>query len=90
MSVKELFRPRRRKPVQTCRECGCTEVTACRVAEVPCCWVEPDLCSACALEPFLEGGSLHWLTIVMVRIADDLNRGKSPRVERACRKGGGA
>lgn len=30
-----------------CRVCGCTEYNAC---ESGCCWVEPDLCSACVDE----------------------------------------
>ncbi len=89
MILKHLLRPRA-KAVQACRQCGCTEVTACRVNEVPCCWVEPDLCSACAIEPFIaSAGALYWLQVVTVRIADDLDRGKPPRVERTCKKGGG-
>lgn len=33
---------------QTCRECGCTDERACQGADGdPCCWVAPDLCSAC-------------------------------------------
>lgn len=41
----------------TCRECGCTGQTACVVILNEdgdlggCCWVEPDLCSACAEGP---------------------------------------
>jgi hypothetical protein len=31
-----------------CRICGCTEEKACLSGGVPCHWVEPDLCSACA------------------------------------------
>lgn len=31
-----------------CRICGCTEHRACVVAGLPCHWIEPDLCSACA------------------------------------------
>lgn len=30
-----------------CRVCGCTQNKACRTADGPCHWVEPDLCSAC-------------------------------------------
>jgi hypothetical protein len=32
--------------VPICRVCGCTEDNAC---DEGCCWVEPDLCSACAM-----------------------------------------
>jgi hypothetical protein len=38
-------------PIQggrACRQCGCTEWNACVTDGVPCHWVEPDLCSACA------------------------------------------
>ena len=30
--------------LSVCRECGCTDITAC---DVGCFWVEEDLCSAC-------------------------------------------
>lgn len=33
---------------QECRECGCTDDAPCLTSEGPCCWVEHDLCSACA------------------------------------------
>lgn len=38
---------------QTCRKCGCTDDDCSQCIEktgVPCTWVEPDLCSACALQ----------------------------------------
>lgn len=32
-----------------CRECGCSDATACLGADgLPCCWIEDGLCSACA------------------------------------------
>lgn len=33
-----------------CRVCGCTDDFACEDdgTGTPCCWIEPDLCSACA------------------------------------------
>jgi len=31
-----------------CRVCGCTDARACICEGLPCCWVEEDLCSACA------------------------------------------
>lgn len=35
--------------VQECRQCGCTDDNACiDTDELPCSWVEPDLCSKCA------------------------------------------
>ena len=34
--------------VARCKVCGCTDDHACVVREVPCCWIERDLCSACA------------------------------------------
>ena len=36
---------------QQCRKCGCTDLNCSRGTErtgLPCYWVEPDLCSACA------------------------------------------
>lgn len=42
-----------------CRHCGCTDDRACMTEEGPCAWVEPGLCSACALispELFAELG----------------------------------
>lgn len=34
---------------RSCRECGCTDTTACLAAAgEPCHWAKPDLCSACA------------------------------------------
>lgn len=35
-------------PERSCRECGCTDERACPT-DPPCHWVEPDLCSACAV-----------------------------------------
>lgn len=34
---------------RSCRVCGCTQTTACTEPDTgrPCCWAEPDLCSAC-------------------------------------------
>lgn len=33
----------------SCRVCGCTDFSPCVEADgFPCCWVEQDLCSACA------------------------------------------
>ena len=40
--------------IQSCRVCGCTDFNACIEADgFPCCWVEKDLCSACAF--FAQG-----------------------------------
>jgi len=41
--------------IRACRNCGCTEASGC---EGGCWWVEPDLCSNCALDPALEGVAL--------------------------------
>lgn len=41
--------PRVQTTARTCRICGCTDDHACRTkAGLPCSWVKPDLCSACA------------------------------------------
>lgn len=32
--------------LSVCRECGCTDISAC---DVGCFWVEEDLCSACTV-----------------------------------------
>jgi hypothetical protein len=37
-----------RPAIRRCRVCGCTDDNACLTAAGPCCWVAPDLCSACA------------------------------------------
>ena len=43
--------------VPSCRVCGCTDFNACIEADgFPCCWVEDDLCSACAF--FAQGDSV--------------------------------
>ena len=35
-----------------CRVCGCTDYSPCIEPDgFPCCWVERDLCSACAYQP---------------------------------------
>lgn len=37
---------------RSCRVCGCTDFSPCTEADgFPCCWVERDLCSACAYRP---------------------------------------
>ena len=37
---------------RACRVCGCTNFTPCTEPDgFPCCWVEKDLCSACAYHP---------------------------------------
>lgn len=37
---------------RVCRVCGCTRWNPCCEADgFPCCWVERDLCSACAYQP---------------------------------------
>ena len=58
MTVVSLSTPRSEKPlrggvlkgpdVRTCVVCGCTEARACVSNGVPCHWVKPNLCSACA------------------------------------------
>lgn len=41
---------------QACRDCGCTNLSAC---DGGCWWVEDDLCSSCAVAVDVEtGGSL--------------------------------
>jgi len=50
LRAAEIFREQRkqaarRRGVDYCRECGCTDDRAC---EGGCHWVEPDLCSQCA------------------------------------------
>jgi len=38
--------------VPSCRVCGCTDFTPCTESDgFPCCWVDSDLCSACAYQP---------------------------------------
>ena len=35
--------------IPSCRECGCTDADPCIEDDgFPCCWVEDNLCSACA------------------------------------------
>lgn len=43
-----------------CRMCGCTDDSPCTESDgFPCCWVERDLCSACAYRP--ENGMVELL-----------------------------
>jgi hypothetical protein len=37
-----------------CSSCGCTDDDACVIQGVPCHWVEPGLCSACAPDDDLD------------------------------------
>jgi hypothetical protein len=56
-----------------CRVCGCTDLQACDVAGVPCCWIEEDLCSACApMRAVLasEDAGRPWLVQVLVSLAE--------------------
>ena len=69
--------------MRTCRVCGCTDDAACTVLDVPCCWIEADLCSACAtLEQLLasEEAGVPWLYSVMGEHAGRtlMQAGKSP------------
>lgn len=55
-------------PKRRCKRCGCTDDHACVVAGVPCCWIGPDLCSACATTAELladEEAGYPWLVSVM-------------------------
>lgn len=50
-----------------CRVCGCTDDRACLVQDIPCCWIEADLCSACATLGQLlgsEDAGVPWLAEV--------------------------
>lgn len=54
--------------MRQCRICGCTESHTCDVLGIPCCWVEVDLCSACANVRQLlasEDAGLPWLITVL-------------------------
>jgi len=61
-----------------CRVCECrrvcewTDRTACAVSEVPCFWVEEDLCSSCATvqQVLKTRGGMAWL----LTIAADISR----------------
>lgn len=73
-----------------CRECGCTEARACTVAGVPCMWIGEDLCSACALEPFLASAAgLMWVQLAVKEIVRQLDRGQMPEIRRPARDGSG-
>lgn len=53
--------------VQSCRVCGCTDFNACIEPDgFPCCWVERDLCSACAF--FAQGDR-----VVLLEEAEDVS-----------------
>lgn len=52
------------KTERRCRKCGCTDALPCEVLGMPCCWVQSDLCSACATVGELlasEDAGLPWL-----------------------------
>ena len=59
---------------RVCRRCGCTHTTPCADSRIqgPCCWAEPDLCSACLTDEefvrFMEGDGRP-------------SRGKNPKSE---------
>jgi hypothetical protein len=54
-----------------------------RVAGLPCCWVAADLCSACAIDPFMRSAtSLYWLGLASRAIANQLDRGRQPQILR--------
>src|SRR5689334_15059575 len=62
-----------------CRICHCDEFTPCIVDGVPCCWVTPDLCSAClsALpageqENAIEIGQFLYLASMGRQLAEEL------------------
>jgi hypothetical protein len=42
--LEDLAQKLRAEGLGVCRECYCTDLTAC---DPPCSWVEPDLCSGC-------------------------------------------
>lgn len=49
--VKIIFEKEEKTDAQKCRECGCTENSACHDPETGSCWwVFQDLCSACATQ----------------------------------------
>jgi hypothetical protein len=62
-----------------CRICGCGDFTPCIVDGVPCCWVTPDLCSAC-LSKLPEGeqqvsvrlGEFLYLASMAHQLAEEL------------------
>lgn len=62
-----------------CRECGCTDEAACLVGDVPCFWVDPDLCSSCApLSRVLEmSGGLGWVLMVCAGVSAEVERDAS-------------
>jgi len=57
--------------LRKCRVCGCTDDGPCVVADVPCCWVQDDLCSACAtISEIIESSSgQRWLAYVHANLA---------------------
>jgi hypothetical protein len=64
---------------RNCRVCGCTEEHACEVLGIPCCWVEWDLCSACATVGQLlssEDAGWPWLLAVLGEHAGQLLMGE--------------
>ena len=53
--------------VRSCRVCGCTDFNACIEPDgFPCCWVEEELCSACAF--FAQGDR-----VVLLEEAEDFS-----------------
>jgi hypothetical protein len=46
--------------MQTCRTCGCTQEKACPEG---CFWIEPDLCSTCAVAALGPQGLADFLTV---------------------------
>ena len=70
--------------MKRCRVCNCTDRTPCHVLDVPCCWVEEDLCSACSTVSQLlrsEDLGLQWLITVMGEYAGRVLRGDQQIIE---------
>lgn len=63
--------------IRRCAKCGCTDTRPCTVAGVPCCWIGPKLCSACATAAQLlasEEEGLPWLVCVMAAHLEEVMR----------------
>lgn len=70
--------------MRTCKRCGCTAQEPCEVLGVPCCWVQVDLCSACATLRELvrsEDAGLPWAITVMGEYAGRVLSSQDPASE---------
>lgn len=69
-----------------CRCCGCTDNDACQVNGVACCWIDEELCSACAgIEDIVNTlAGQAWLVKLLEATKQQFDAGQLPSGHVAC------